>query len=107
MSPVNLNPGREIDPRHATKRAETDRTAELNASPQTINASAPQNIDSIRVSERASTLGELTAKAEQLPEIRQERIDQLRTQIQSGEYRPSSEEIADAILKDEGASTGA
>lgn len=108
MSPINLNPGREIDPRHATTtRAEGDRTADLNASPQ-ASASAPQQkTDSVRLSNLGSAIGELTARTEQLPDVRQERIDQLRGQIQSGQYNPSSEDIADAILKDEDASPGA
>ena len=54
----------------------------------------------ISVSGRAAEIGEVTSKTLQLPEIREERVEQLRAQVQSGNYRPSAENIADALVKE-------
>ena len=106
MSLIKLNNAAEIEARPATARVEPERVAEVNVSQQKGNANAPKTTDSVSVSERGAALGELAAKAENLPDVRQEKIDQLRSQVQSGNYRPAAADIADAMLKDEKGSTG-
>lgn len=55
--------------------------------------------DSLSVSDRAAAVGKLTERIKALPEIRQDRVDALRTRIASSDYQPAAEKIADAILK--------
>lgn len=46
------------------------------------------------------TLNSLTAKALHQPEIRQEKVDNLRQAVSSGEYKVDSQKIADAMIRD-------
>ena len=57
--------------------------------------------DKLEFSTRAAEVGGLVDQLKNLPDVRQQRIDALREQIQAGDFNPSSEEIAGAILKDE------
>lgn len=99
MNRINLNSGGEVEALR-TGRLEAERLNEGGATPQPAQAGVQPAADSISVSGRAAEIGELTNKTSQLPEIREERVEQLRAQVQSGNYRPSAEDIADALLKD-------
>jgi negative regulator of flagellin synthesis FlgM len=57
--------------------------------------------DSINFSSVTKTAQALTEKAIKSPDIRQERVEALKSQIASGTFNPSADEILDAILKDE------
>ncbi len=57
--------------------------------------------DKLEFSNRAAKVGSLVDQIKNLPDVRQERIDALRGKIAAGEFNPSSDEIAGAILKDE------
>lgn len=57
--------------------------------------------DKLDLSNRASQVGKLVDQLKDLPDVRQEKVDALRGQIISGDYDPTGEQIADAILKDE------
>ena len=101
MNPITLSGAGEVEPNRTTTRAEAERLTDVNASPQKTNAVAPKVSDSITVSDRAAAIGELTAKAEQLPDVREGRIEKLRSLIEARDYHPAAADIADAILKDE------
>jgi negative regulator of flagellin synthesis FlgM len=106
MNAIKLNGGGQVETPKTTGRLETGRVTEGAADAQKTNTAPPPTTDSINVSERATEIHELTAKAEQLPDVREERVEKLRAQVQAGDYRPSAEEIADALLKDAQDSTG-
>ncbi len=57
--------------------------------------------DKIEVSSRASEVGKLVDQLKDLPDVRQKRVEALRGKIAAGEFNPSGEDIADAILNDE------
>jgi flagellar biosynthesis anti-sigma factor FlgM len=59
--------------------------------------------DQVSVSRRAEEVGRLIARAGQLGDVRQERVDSLRQTIQSDQYKVSSSNIADAIVRNESA----
>ncbi len=99
MNPINLNGGGEVEARRAG-RSEAERLLDGGTVPSTATPGAQPAADSISVSGRAAEIGEATNKALQLPELREERVAQLRAQVQSGTYHPSAENIADALLKD-------
>ncbi len=56
--------------------------------------------DTVNISTQAENVSRLSAQAKQAPEIRQERVNFLRSLISAGEFRPKSEDIADAIISD-------
>jgi flagellar biosynthesis anti-sigma factor FlgM len=104
MNRINLNSGGEVEALR-TGRLEAERATEGSTVTPTGSAGVQPAADSISVSGRAAEIGELTNKTSQLPEIREERVEQLRAQVQSGNYRPSAEDIADALLKESQSST--
>lgn len=57
--------------------------------------------DKIEFSSKGAEVGKLVDQLKQFPDVRQDRIDSLKQKIESGEYNPASDDIADAILKDE------
>ena len=85
--------------------ARTNRKEEVNGSTENAvqagGKQPPVNSDKINVSNRAATAGKMVEKLQDVPDVRQERVEALRQKIESGEYKPSAESIADAILKDE------
>ncbi|MBI1764119.1 MAG: flagellar biosynthesis anti-sigma factor FlgM [Acidobacteria bacterium] len=98
MNRINLNGGGEVEARR-TGRLETERLPE-NSTATPASTGAPTAADSISVSGRAAELGELTNKTLQLPDVRAGRVEQLRAQVQGGNYQPAAGDIADALLKD-------
>jgi negative regulator of flagellin synthesis FlgM len=57
--------------------------------------------DTVSVSDKSAEFGKLIDRIKQLPDVRQDRVDELKQKIAAGDYHPSAEEIADALLKDE------
>jgi flagellar biosynthesis anti-sigma factor FlgM len=57
--------------------------------------------DKIDFSPAAFETGRLVDELKSLPDIRAEKVVALRQQISSGDFKPSNEDIATAILKDE------
>jgi flagellar biosynthesis anti-sigma factor FlgM len=100
MNPIKLSGGEVELLRTPTARVEPERGADPNASGPSRTTGALTPSDSIQVSSRATEIGELTAKVEQLPEIRADRVAELRALVQSGNYDPPAAEIAEAMLKD-------
>ena len=97
MNRINPAGGGAID--RAQAGTEAERAATEQAAPATNPTPAS---DAVRISPRAETVARLVGKIRELPEARQERVNEIRQQIQAGTYRqPAAEEIADAILRDE------
>ena len=83
---------------HQAQRPESVRSSNINST----TANAPQRrADQVDVSSVGKEIGQLVERAKKLPEIRQERVDELRELVHSGRYEVSSKEIATAILRDE------
>lgn len=105
MNSLKLNGTNEIELVRTTLRPEVGREAEGTAatSPDAGHpASTPEGIkDVIKVSDRATAIRNLVERVSQLPEVRSERIEQLRVQVQNGTYHPDVGAIADALLKGE------
>jgi flagellar biosynthesis anti-sigma factor FlgM len=72
----------------------TDRASSSSASTQA--ASATPQVD--KFSGDSVSLNSLAAQALQVPEIRQDKVNGLRQQIASGEYRVDPQKTADAML---------
>ena len=56
--------------------------------------------DMVQLSSRFAEVQQLTAKVQQLPDIRSERVSILKQKIQQGTYKPDHAEVADALLND-------
>lgn len=56
--------------------------------------------DTVQLSGNQVTLSRLVAQLATLPDVRQERIDALRSAIQSGQFNPSNDEVAGAIVNE-------
>lgn len=55
--------------------------------------------DRVQISSAGEQMKTLRARLKELPDIRVERVQELKTQIESGSYNPPAEEIADAMLQ--------
>jgi negative regulator of flagellin synthesis FlgM len=74
----------------------TGRASTSSASPNAVSStSGADNFSGDTVS-----LSSLAARALQLPDVRQDKVDSLRQQIATGEYSVDSQKTADAMLKD-------
>lgn len=86
---VNNVPGiigayQKTGPRKAAKEQETSNAAKS---------------DGVVLSKEAQAVRALKDKVSQAPEVRQERIDALRQQIEAGTYRPDGREVAAKMVK--------
>ena len=100
MNSIKFDGKNNLESVKAQPPAKAERGGEAATQPA-VNHSADAKTDTVSVSERGNTIKELTARAKDLPDVRQERIEALRERIQTGDYQPDAGDIADAILKDE------
>jgi negative regulator of flagellin synthesis FlgM len=56
--------------------------------------------DTVQLSSNQATVSKLVEQSSQVPDVRTERVAALRSQVQSGQYRPSNEQVAGAIVND-------
>lgn len=82
------------------KRAVIDKTAKTGAIP---GQQAPQKspaADRVDISSRSREIAELMAKIEKIPDLREERIKEIREAIQAGSYEIDPRRIAEKILSE-------
>jgi flagellar biosynthesis anti-sigma factor FlgM len=77
----------------------TDRQAAANKTPQVALGSGE---DTVSISSTHQEVQSLKVSLANVPEVRTERVNSLRSQIQQGRYQPSSEKVADAIVAEHG-----
>lgn len=65
----------------------------------TQGTARPSKGDGVVLSKEAQQVLALKDKVAQAPEVRQQRIEELRRQIESGTYRPDAKQIAEKMLK--------
>lgn len=58
-----------------------------------------KNSDDMQVSTEGKYLSQIIALAKQAPDIREEKVAQIRASIQSGKYNVSAEEVAEKIVQ--------
>jgi flagellar biosynthesis anti-sigma factor FlgM len=97
MKPVNING------LNSTQQARLQQPESVR--PKDAESLSPAHIapDQVSVSSRAEEIGRLIARAGELAYIRQGRVDSLREVLQYNQYKVSSSNIADAIMRDEAA----
>ncbi len=55
--------------------------------------------DSMEISEEARQIHNIAAEMEEIPDIREERVQELHQQVQSGNYEVEAEEVAESMLE--------
>lgn len=55
--------------------------------------------DKIEISDEARDFQTAMKAFKELPEVRQDKIDELKSQVESGQYKPSAEAVVDKILE--------
>lgn len=96
---INTDKTSDFETARTSRKSEVNRSTEITVQSNTKQASVEQ--DKINVSDRAANVGKMIEKLNDLPDVRQEKVEALRQKIEAGEYKPSADAIADAILKDE------
>ena len=89
-----------IDPNQGTQTlAETNRGPGQSSSAESGSAvSSVFGQDQAQLSGEPAQIQALAAQAFQLPEVRQERVAALRQVVESGDYHPSAEDVAGAMM---------
>jgi negative regulator of flagellin synthesis FlgM len=100
MSKINTNKTNDFEPIRTGRQTDV-RQAGKNETGSVENKKIVSSNDKLQFSNRAEEAGKLLDQLKELPDIREEKVSALRQQILAGEYSPSSEDIAAAILKDE------
>lgn len=55
--------------------------------------------DSMEISDEARQIHNIAAGMEEVPDIREDRVQELRQQVQSGSYEVDAEQVADSMLE--------
>lgn len=101
MSKINISGTPDLDAVRIKRGGEQSRVEGAREGTQVSpNASAASaNDDAVRVSDQGAAVGRLTRAVSELPDVRTERVKELQSRIQSGNYNPDASDIADAIVK--------
>lgn len=98
MGKINANKFDQIETARASKSAEAARGKKLSGE----KAITPDGEDDrMEFSGRAAEVGRAMEAIRELPEVREDLVRELRGKIEAGTYKPTGDEIADAIVKDE------
>ncbi len=93
-----------IDPKVqvSTNQSERVSTPQTNRAPAANSAQATPpaaSQDTVSLSSAHAQVQKLATAAAQTPEVRSERVNALQQKVSSGQYKPASQDIADAILR--------
>jgi flagellar biosynthesis anti-sigma factor FlgM len=79
----------------AVQNTKTSRAQETSPEGRTTEVDGS---DTVQLSPKFAEVQQLTAKLQQLPDIRSERVSMLKEKIQQGTYKPDPSEVAGALL---------
>jgi flagellar biosynthesis anti-sigma factor FlgM len=98
MGKINLDKLKSFDPIRPERQADVKGGQTPPILPPSTKAAGEDRVD---LSGRAAEVGKLVAHVKELPDVRQEKVANVRAQVASGHFDPTGTEIADAIIKDE------
>ena len=98
MTKININKANDIGATRATGRDAIKNAEKTRA--KATDTRVEQ--DQLHFSSRVTEVGKLVDRIKKLPDVRENRVEVLRTQISEGRYNPADKEIADSLLRDEG-----
>jgi len=90
-----------IDPQIPAPDAAATSSVSNQRSGAAANAAAGasgQPNDTVQLSAAQTVLSSLVSQLANVPDVRQQKVDALRAQIQSGQYQASNEQVANAIV---------
>lgn len=99
MDKINFNGANSLDQLRFKKNIDNERNVNESREKAVSNPLAVN--DQVNVSDRASSVQQMVDKISSIPDVRQERVNALRQQVQAGSYNPSSNKIAEAILRED------
>lgn len=98
MGKINLDKLKSFDPVRPERQAAVKSGQNT---PVRVSQAQSTGNDRVDLSGRAAEVGKLVAQVKELPDIRQEKVSNVRAQMAAGHFDPTGSEIADAIIKDE------
>ena len=60
----------------------------------------PVKADTVELSDMGKRVQEAHKQLENIPDIREDKVAQLKEQVENGTYQPDAEEVADKMIKD-------
>jgi flagellar biosynthesis anti-sigma factor FlgM len=90
-----------IDPQiTAAENSGTNRVADSQSgtAKRLSTLAAVESNDTVQLSAGQATVRQLVTQLSQIPEVRQGRVDSLRSEIQSGQFQRSNDQVAGAIV---------
>jgi flagellar biosynthesis anti-sigma factor FlgM len=90
-----------IDPKiPASQNSEINRADEVQSatgkSTKTANTGQPN--DTVQLSSGQATIRQLVSQLDQVPDVRQEQVNALRLEVQSGQFHRGNDQVAGAIV---------
>lgn len=99
MSKININKANEISQIRPTEK--NPLRSEETAGAKTSETKSHSAKDKVSFSSSAAEVGRLVDQIKNLPDERKGLVHQFKTEILADQYKPSSADIADAIISDE------
>lgn len=89
-----------LDP-YRTKLEQSELQAKRNAARKESDAASSPQGDRVSLSNEAKLRTEAYSAALAAPDVRQEKVDALKSKVESGEYQVDSRAVAEKLLKEE------
>lgn len=99
---ISFNPNQSINP-YQTDHTQEARLSRFQQSGQSQETDSSTQGDRVSVSQNAVLLTEARRTAQATPDVRQEKVDALKEQVNSGTYNIDSTQLATNLLAEEGA----
>lgn len=99
MSSIKINKALDSDAIRSVGRSEVGKAGKKDS--QTVENKGVFESDKVDISSVALETGKLVDQVKELPDVRLDRVDEVKQKISSGNFKYAGSEIADAILKDE------
>lgn len=99
MSSIKINNINNSDSIHSIGRSDVKQPGKSDS--QAVENKGVVENDKVNLSSVALETGKMVDQLKVLPDVRQEKVDELRQSISAGTFNPSSTAIAEGILKDE------
>ncbi len=93
--PETQGPGRSAQP---LQNVQKPAAAESNN--QAGQAKKVQPADTVKISDRSKEVSDITAAVSQVPDVRTDRVEQLKQSVESGAYSVDSRKVAERILQE-------
>lgn len=100
MNKLNINKANDIEAIRSTRQNDLYQINKTDT--KQVENKPVVSQDKLELSERASEVGKLVDQVKNFPDVRADKVNELKAQISAGKYEPTGDQIADAILKDEG-----